>query len=261
MSSSRPTRRADGAQAATLESFEIDGRSVEYRVVHSKAARKLRVRVGPAGVELVRPPERADVEVEAFVRANGAWIVGQQERAERLRRVRRSERSYAGEILLRGRSTIVRLEHHPYRRGPNRVVHEESELIIIRGTSPTPPHRSLEYWLRRQARADLEQQIAVITPRLRCDPGRVFVMNQRTKWGNCSPTGNLSFNWRLVMAPPIVLRYLVTHEATHLVVPDHSARFWLTVQSLCPEAERARQWLAAHGYRLQVELAEVCRPR
>ena len=60
-------------------------------------------------------------------------------------------------------------------------------------------------------------------------------MGQRTKWGNCSPLQNLSFNWRLIMAPEAVLRYLVTHEAVHLAVPDHSQEFWLTVRSLCPK--------------------------
>lgn len=68
-------------------------------------------------------------------------------------------------------------------------------------------------------------------------------MGQRTKWGTCSPLA--------------VLRYLVTHEAVHLAVPDHSAKFWLTVQSLCPETERAKQWLVANGRRLLVELREV----
>jgi predicted metal-dependent hydrolase len=77
-------------------------------------------------------------------------------------------------------------------------------------------------------------------------------MAQRTKWGNCSTRGNLSFNWRLVMAPDFVLRYIVAHEMTHLVVPDHSRKFWLMVQSLCPETERARQWLVAHGQRIQL---------
>jgi hypothetical protein len=56
---------------------------------------------------------------------------------------------------------------------------------------------------------------------------------------------NLSFNWRPILAPHFVLRYLVTHEAVHLAVPNHSAKFWLTVQSLCPEMERAKQWLSA----------------
>lgn len=49
--------------------------------------------------------------------------------------------------------------------------------------------------------------------------GRLYIMDQQTKWGNCSALGNLSFNWRLVMGPDYVLRYLVTHEVVHLAVP------------------------------------------
>jgi restriction endonuclease S subunit len=67
-----------------------------------------------------------------------------------------------------------------------------------------------------------------------------------------SALGNLSFNWRLVMAPDFVLHYIVTHEMVHLAVPDHSRKFWLTVQSLCPETERARRWLVANGQRMQL---------
>ena len=87
---------------------------------------------------------------------------------------------------------------------------------------------------------------------------QVYVMEQRTKWGNCSAGRNLSFNWRLILAPEFVLRYLVTHEAVHLAVPDHSAKFWLTVQSFCPETERAKQWLSANALRLAVKLNGIC---
>ena len=55
-----------------------------------------------------------------------------------------------------------------------------------------------------------------------------------------------------------MLRYLVTHETVHLVIPDHSvAKFWLTVQSLCLEAERAKQWLRRHHAQLTVSLDSV----
>ena len=74
---------------------------------------------------------------------------------------------------------------------------------------------------------------------------------------NCSRLRDLSFSWRIIMAPDSVLRYLVTHEVVHLAVPDHSQRFWLTVQSICPDAERGRQWLAANGARLMVDLNDV----
>lgn len=72
-------------------------------------------------------------------------------------------------------------------------------------------------------------------------------------WRNCSSKRNLSFNWRLILAPDFVLRYLVTHEAVHLAIPDHSAKFWLAVQSVCRETEKAKQWLCANGHRLAVD--------
>ena len=249
---------ADDLRSTKHVTIDVAGRRVEYRVVPSKVARKLRVRVGPGGVEVVQPAGGDDGETDAFVRASGEWIVGQLDRVERLRTVRKPERIPVGEILYRGLPTPVRVETHPHRRGPNRVAHEAGELVIILGNTSTPPPKSLENWLRRQARAEIQSYLSMVTPRLNCHPRKIYIMGQRTKWGNCSAMRNLSFNWRLILAPPLVLRYLVMHEVVHLVMPDHSARFWLTVQSLCPDMERARQWLSANGHRLQVELATIC---
>ena len=130
--------------------------------------------------------------------------------------------------------------------------------MIRRGrASRTVVSRSLERWLRREARTEITRHLAAVTARLGRKPDRVYVMGQRTKWGNCSTRGNLSFNWRLILAPDSVLRYIVTHEAVHLAVPDHSRKFWLTVQSLCPDSERARQWLTRHQGQLTVDLEMV----
>ena len=102
------------------------------------------------------------------------------------------------------------------------------------------------------------EYLSRVTARLGCRSAQIFVMDQRTKWGNCSSRRNLSFNWRIILAPDYVLQYIVTHEAVHLAIPDHSAKFWLTVQSLCRDTERARQWLAGHAGDLAVDLTAVC---
>ena len=140
-----------------------------------------------------------------------------------------------------------------------KVVGLEGVVIAVAFSpgTPTPLVRSLENCLRKQARDRIELHISSVGKRLKRQPGRVYVMGQRTKWGNCSTLGNLSFNWRLVMAPDYVLGYIVTHEMAHLAIPDHSAKFWLIVQCLCPETERARQWLVAHGAHLNRDLSAV----
>ena len=242
-------------KAATQHQIRLGGRRIDYRVVLSTAARKLRVRVGPDGVEVVQPTARNSEDVSAFLDHNEAWILDQLQRAERLRSVRRPAQCRASEILFRGEPTQVRIETTNSRVRGNNVSHANGEIVIRRGSgSRTPVTRSLENWLRKQARLEIERQLACMTTRLRQSPGRLYVMGQRTKWGNCSATRNLSFNWRLILAPDFVLKYLVTHEAVHLAVPDHSAKFWLTVQSLCRESERAKQWLSAHGHALHCDL-------
>jgi len=245
-------------KAATQHQIQLGGRRVDYRVVRSRAARKLRLRVGPNGVEVVQPAARKIEDVSAFLDRNEAWILTQLQRVERLRGVRRPELRRAGDMLFRGVPTRLRVETIRTRARGNAVTIAHGEIVVRRGAgSCTPVAQSLENWLRKQARTEIERHLAAVAARLRRHPRRVYVMGQRTKWGNCSARRNLSFNWRLILAPDFVLRYMVTHEAVHLAVPDHSAKFWLTVQSHCPETEKAKQWLCSHQAQLTVDLGHA----
>jgi predicted metal-dependent hydrolase len=240
--------------------IKLRGQRIRYRVIPSRFGRHLRVRVGPRGVEVMRPTERTSSDVRLFLVKSAPWVLDQLRRVEGLRGARRVEKRAASEVLFRGVPTPIRVEGAQTRSRCNTVAIGDQGIVVRRGgSSSTPPSRSLETWLRKQARAAIEGHLVTVTARLRQPPARVYVMNQRTKWGNCSARRNLSFNWRLILAPDFVLRYMVTHEAVHLAVPDHSAKFWLTVQSLCPEAERARQWLAANQRKLTIDLGRVVR--
>jgi predicted metal-dependent hydrolase len=236
----------------------INGRPVDYRVRRARHNSRLRIRVGVGGVEVLQPSSREESEIEAFIHAHGTWVLDQLDRTDRLRHAVRITSTPTGEILLRGIPTLVEVDDTPRCRGSNRVLWQPDVLIVARGRGATiPPAKSLENWLRRQARALIEPLVDMYADRLAVTPGRIYVMNQRTKWGNCSRLRNLSFNWRLVLAPDPVLRYLVAHETCHLAVPDHSQRFWLALQSICPESERARQWLVANGHHLLIDLHDV----
>lgn len=238
----------------------VAGRQVDYRLVPSRSARKLRVRVGVSGVEVVQPEGRNGAQVSDFLQAHGNWILDQIDRIERFRKIRRPKSVTEGTILFRGEQTAVAVESHPNRGGANQVRHEGAKIVVIQTRqSATPPATSLENWLRNRARVELLKQLEVVARKLRRQPCKVFIMGQRTKWGNCSALHNLSFNWRLIMAPEFVLRYIVTHEAVHLAIPDHSKKFWLTVRSLCPETERAKQWLCTHADTLCVDLRTICK--
>lgn len=244
--------------AFMLQHVLLEGQEVECRLTRSKSAKKLRIKVRSEGIEVVVPEGRDSHEAVSFVYQNHSWVVEQLERARGLRALRRPENRFLGQILFRGEPVAIRVARSSGWQGPNKVLLDGEVISITCGQdSRTAATRSLENWLRKQARQRVEQQVADIATRVKRTPHRIYVMGQRTKWGNCSALGNLSFNWRLIMAPDHVLRYIVTHEMVHLAIPDHSRRFWLTVQSLCPDTERARQWLVANGHRLTIDLASL----
>lgn len=242
----------------TQRRIALGGTQVEFDVVVSRAARQIRIRVGPGGVEVVQPACTSDGKVSAFLRRNETWVLAQLDRVAGLRTLRRRGRQQPREILYRGDLTRVRVEFVDTKARGNRVSWSRGEILIRRGpATQTPAVRSLENWLRKQARTAIAEYLPSVTARIGQEPAQVYVMGQRTKWGNCSSRRNLSFNWRLILAPDFVLRYLVAHEVVHLAVPDHSAKFWLTLRSCCPEMERAKQWLSQHHTEITVSLASI----
>jgi hypothetical protein len=103
---------------------------------------------------------------------------------------------------------------------------------------------------RRLARARLTEVAEREAARLRVTYARIAVRDQRTRWGSCSSRGTLSFSWRLVLAPPEVLEYVVVHELCHLREPNHSPRFWALLESVRPGFRAEKEWLARHGWEL-----------
>ena len=80
--------------------------------------------------------------------------------------------------------------------------------------------------------------------------GRITIRNQKTRWGSCSSEKNLNFNWKLILAPPEVLDYVVVHELCHLKEMNHSKAFWDEVGKVMPNYETHKLWLKENGWKL-----------
>ena len=190
-------------------------------------------------------------EVAPFVEEKRAWI----ERT--LRRMRETEAELAaarladgGELPFLGRRLrlAVRIE-------PNRV----REHLVRRGDTlrvALPPAADLrgavERWYRRRAREEVAPLLDAACARAGTTYSGLQIRGQRTRWASCSSSGAMSFNWRLLLAPPEILEYVVEHEVAHLEVLDHSARFWDLLASRCPDWRTHEDWLRRHGHALRL---------
>jgi predicted metal-dependent hydrolase len=126
---------------------------------------------------------------------------------------------------------------------------ESMPVLSVSGHFEHAPRR-LENWLRKRAAEAIRARVDSHCESLGLSCRRIGVRDQKSRWGSCSSNGNLSFSWRLIMAPPHVLDYVAAHEVAHLREMNHSPRFWALVRRAVPEYEKAQGWLKANGQEL-----------
>lgn len=122
--------------------------------------------------------------------------------------------------------------------------------LVVSGADNAAAASAVDRWYRREARAQIEAAVATEARLLAVTPARVAVRDTTSRFGSCSSTGTLSFSWRLVVAPPEVLDYVVVHELCHLREANHGAGFWRLVGDARPGFAAQRRWLNEHGREL-----------
>ncbi|MBR5415102.1 MAG: M48 family metallopeptidase [Thermoguttaceae bacterium] len=113
--------------------------------------------------------------------------------------------------------------------------------------SVAEPRRAFVKFYKKQAKTIIPEQVTFFEKYFSRKPIAVRIREMPARWGSCTPTGNLYFNWRCIMLPPGIIDYLIVHELAHLEELNHSAAFWQKVAVVLPDYERRRDWLRRHG--------------
>lgn len=235
------------AARAKRELLKIDGRTVEIIVRANPRARRYIVKVDPSTgeVSVVAPSSRSLDRALDFARKERSWI------ADRLADIPAPVPLVIGApVLLRGVEHIVRLgERTPpeTRRGPVWIDRDAARPTIrVSGSPEHAPRRVLD-WLKREAKSRIDESVVEYAQLVGVRPKRVTIRDTSSRWGSCSSTRSLSFSWRLIMAPPFVLDYVVAHEVCHLREMNHGPRFWRLCESLVPNMDKPQAWLSDNG--------------
>ncbi len=103
--------------------------------------------------------------------------------------------------------------------------------------------RRVRDFIKEQAQKILYQMSVEKATKLQCKINRIIIKDTKSRWGSCSSLNNINYNWRIMLAPPLVIDYLTAHEVAHLKYQNHSADFWKCVDELAENAGYGRQWL------------------
>jgi len=162
-----------------------------------------------------------------------------------------SENPKTKNVSFKGNDLQIEVIRTPLPTG--RVIERDGVLsvrvpaMIAPGKVRDAARQAVENWLKAHARTHILRRVQELSGPMKVGYRSVVLKDTRSRWGSCSRIGNLNFNWRIVMAPPWIIDYLVIHELAHLREMNHSERFWRVVEGSCPDFRNHRTWLRHCG--------------
>jgi predicted metal-dependent hydrolase len=237
--------------------IQLDGRSVAYRLQRSARRRTVTLIVdGERGLVVYAPLRMAQRSLDRILREKERWILAKTAELERQRSERPVPEAAPGNLLpWQGRWYPLAVEAN----GRQRELREQGGVLWL-GLPPRtlaaleaqglrgPALRAhLVQGYRAAAREVIHGRVAHFAPHLGVQPRTLRIKDQRHRWGSASVQGAVNFNWRLILAPPPVLDYVLVHELCHLLELNHSPRFWAHVAGVLPDYRERQAWLRDHG--------------
>ena len=200
--------------------IKINGLVIPYTLVKSSRRKTLSIQIGAGGKMTVRCPYYASKwAIDSMLKEKSEWIY----------------KNYLESIQ---RTTITNSDTPS--DGNYRVPSKKPE-------DPAIINKHKKY-----ARKIFEAKVAYFSQFTGGNYTSITIRDQKTRWGSCSGRGTLSFNWRLILAPPEILDYVVVHELCHLTHMNHSKEFWKLVESVIPDYKIKRKWLKENGHTLHL---------
>ena len=243
---SSPRKKAPRSITMEERTHVVADRELPLRIFENHRAKRLTLRIdaGGRGLRITVPPGLARGEVERFLDRHQGWLETRLAKLPDRPQVRPGVK-----MPLRGVPHLI--VHEPDKRGTVTEGNDAGKpALFVHGREEHLPRRLADF-LKRAAKKDIEPLVAKHTARVGRQAKAVRFKDTSSRWGSCTADGSLSFSWRIMMAPPVVIDYLVAHEVAHLKEMNHGPNFWALCKELCPRTEEARAWLKRNGGALQ----------
>lgn len=225
---------------------------LEYRVVRSPKRRKLTITVErDRAIVIHAPVGTSDEEVQRVVDSKRQWLFEKLNHPQKYR----AKPHPPGKEVVNGESA-------PYLGRDYQIeVAETASGEIELGSLFVVPaaHRSkclhvLRDWYIARANEHILPRVVQHARELGVEFESAKIVDNRYRWGSCTPRGTIHFNWRLIKAPMFVIDYVIMHELAHLIEENHTPRFWNIVRAHSPAVGKAKTWLKENGQLLEEEI-------
>ena len=230
----------------------IDGFEFPVEVVRTDRKKSASIYLDGEGVKVRVPKGLSDSYVRDLIEKKSPWIKRKLREAELAVPLRPKEfvsgetfsylgRNYRLKVLLGDAQSLKLKGGYLEARisGSSKTREKEIRSLLLD-------------WYQRHAQERLEEKTHRYAKILQVEPKSISIKNYKSRWGSCSTTEDISYNWRIVMAPHRIVDYVIVHELCHLLEHNHSAIYWRHVERIIPDFQECREWLKKNSEQLKI---------
>lgn len=214
-----------------------------YTVKKHPKAKCVRLRASlEKGIEITVPPRFNLKHIPAVIEENKAWLLKQlnkiQAQAEQIpKEIKRPDN-----LVVLGDEWQIHYETGMM----NFHIANSHTLTLTIFTKPKDEHKIrsiLIRWLKMTAEKALTLYLQEMSKETNLNYSSLKITSGQHVWGTCTSQKNISLNYKLVMFPIDVIRYVIIHELCHTKYMNHSDKFWNLVAKFDPEWKKSRKIL------------------
>ena len=215
--------------------IEIENRIIEFNVQYEKR-KKLLIHIDSVGFITVRVPKNTSEEIIIkSIREQDKWILDKLDEITKVHKMlKMKEYSCKEKFLYIGKKYFIH------------------ELIDTNGLNKEELIKNLKKFYISSCKKVVGERIKIYQQQLKVKPKTVKIVESKTKWGSCDSGKNITFNYRLIMAPVEVIDYVIIHELCHIIHMNHDRSFWRRVGSIMRDYEKKEEFLTKYAHHMTI---------
>lgn len=232
----------------TFEFIQLNGITAEVK--RSNRTKSATITVEEGKVCVVVPSQLEHERITKLLKDKNRWIkekISLHHEAQ----PKSTKQFVSGESFsYLGRNYRLKVQQGNYQ--PIKLVNGRFAITLRAGKdNPDLIQDSLFSWYKQHAEIKLKEKSNRYAELIGVSFHSVGLKNYKSRWGSCTVDGDITFNWKVIMAPNRIVDYVVIHELCHLIHHDHSPKFWREVERVMPDYDECKEWLKQYGANLE----------
>jgi predicted metal-dependent hydrolase len=230
----------------------IQGNGFVADIIRSPRRKTAAIKIQKGKVFLMVPACLPMAAIESLVTKKNRWIKEKLAIQNEIIAIKPKEFISGETFSYLGRNHPLKIESGLY---PVIKLHQDELVVSVRDKTADNTQaikQLLIKWYKQQAESELREKTLRFSRIIGVNPSAVTIKSFKSRWGSCSITAGIQYNWKIIIAPGRIIDYVVIHELCHILHHNHSPAFWKAVERYCHDYRDCSAWLKINGGRLEI---------